>query len=57
MASEKSNEKRETVETMMKGCMDSMGDCMKNMQKLMPQMAELCAKFPSGRSCCQTGSE
>ncbi|MHA2167710.1 MAG: hypothetical protein ACXAC6_10975 [Candidatus Hodarchaeales archaeon] len=57
MTSEKSNETSETLETMMKGCMDSMGNCMKDMQKMMPQIAELRAKFPSGRSCCQPESE
>ncbi|MHA2053112.1 MAG: hypothetical protein ACW99F_05870 [Candidatus Hodarchaeales archaeon] len=73
MNNEKSNETSESFETMMKGCMESMGDFMKNMEKMSPQkeaffssfsktdgksISDLCQSMcGQGTSCCQPESE
>jgi hypothetical protein len=73
MTNKESIETNKSPETMMKGCMESMGDFMKKMSSMTPQMEEFFSSFSQtegktipdlcqsmcgqGRSCCQPTSE
>ncbi|MHA2226651.1 MAG: hypothetical protein ACXAC8_15680 [Candidatus Hodarchaeales archaeon] len=73
MNSEKSTETSESWEAMMKRCMESMGDFMKNMGEIAPQMEEVFSSFSKekgkgisdlcqsmcaqGSGCCQPESD